>query len=179
MEVKEFNNYLKNADACERAIDWSNGKSLREAWEQCERGDWLLWLYSNLFPENKRQITLAKGLCAKTVYGLMTDKRSRDAVDVAIRFGRNEAEEKELAAAAASAADAYPAAAATATAYASYPAAADAAAAYAADAADNAACAAATAAAYAASTRIKNRKETADICREVLTETIKHLFTPE
>lgn len=31
------------ADACELAVKWVGERSPRQAWEECPRGDWLLW----------------------------------------------------------------------------------------------------------------------------------------
>jgi len=166
--------------------------SFQEAWEQCPRGDWMLWIAQRCGVD-ERTLTLAKALCAKTVLHLMKEECSRKAVEVAEAYGRGNAAGSELAAAAADAAYAYAAAAADAAdaadaayadayaadaSYAAY-AAADAsyaayAAAYAADAYADAA-AAATAAAdasYAADARTKNQKETADICRSTLTDLV-------
>ena len=143
--------------------------SFKEAWEQCSRGDWMLWIAAKIAIDIKL-LTLAKGYSAKTVYHLMTDDKSKNAVIAAINFGRGLitlAELKESADAAADvAADvAYAAAAA---------AAADAAADVAADA--NAAAAAADANAAdanaAAAAKTKNQKKTADICRKYLTKAV-------
>ncbi|MGI9570195.1 MAG: hypothetical protein ACR2PH_10770, partial [Desulfobulbia bacterium] len=118
---------------CEEALDFrKEHKTFEEAWKKCPRGDWMLWIAATLKIDH-RTLTLAKAKCARTVYHLMTDKRSKKAVRVAEKYGRGEASKEELRTAAA-AADAYAAYAAAADAYAAYAAAA-AADAYAADAA--------------------------------------------
>ena len=38
--------------------------SLDEAWQKCERGDWMLWFYAKKFPDDLKGLTLTKGLCA-------------------------------------------------------------------------------------------------------------------
>ena len=185
---------LKKLDACKSAIEFSKGfKTYKEVWENCPRGDWMLWLASRL-KIDKRLLTLAKGKCAQTVLHLMKDERSRNAVQAAINFGEGLITEDELrtaadaAAYAAYAADAYAADAAAAyaadaaadaaaaDAYAADAAAADAAAyaAYAAAAADDAAYAAyaADAAAAADDAKKTNQLLTANICREILTEAV-------
>ena len=158
------------------AISFAEGKTIREAWETCHRGDWMLWLHSKQFPNDIRKLTLAKAYCANTVRHLMTDERSKHAIDVAIKFGYGFATLDELKAAARDALNAAYAAARADTA-------ADADAAYAAteaayaaadDAAyypDEAAYYAAEAAYYAAGAscaRKQNRLLTADICRQFL-----------
>src|SRR5438445_571411 len=147
---------------CDDAIEFrSQYATFKEAWENCPRGDWMLWIAKKLDIDIKI-LTKAKAKCALTVRHLMKDQRSINACEIALKFSDGLATREELnnaAAAAAAAADA------AAAAYA-----ADAAAAYAAAAADAAAAAyaAAAAAAYAeaaaaaADARAKNRKETAD-----------------
>jgi hypothetical protein len=173
---------LQKLSACSDAISWAGDKTLAEAWATCERGDWMLWLYVRSKEKDFRKLTLTKGHCANLAREWMKDERSRNAVDVSIAYGNNEATDEQLRAAAAAAADAADAAYAAdaAAAYAAY--AADAAAAYAADAAYAAAYAAAAYAAYAAAAAYANaayaanaadaanaRKESlqksADICR--------------
>ena len=148
---------LKELSACKDARAWAQGKSWQEIYTTCKRGDWLLWLFAKVNPDNLRELTLAKAKCARTVFHLMKDERSRRAVIVAENFGRGVATRHELDAAAYAAYAADAAAAAAAAAYA-YDAAA---------AAAYAAAAAADAYAYAAA-RIENQKQTADICRKYL-----------
>jgi hypothetical protein len=224
-EIEKFN-------PCEEAINFRNKyPDFQTAWNNCHRGDWMLWLAKKLNVDD-RKLTLAKGLCANTVIHLMKDERSKKAVRIAIDYGKGKLTKKELieaaaaAVAAAAAADAYAAAddaaavaaAAAADAYAAAVAAAAAvvaavaaAAAYdaaavaavaavvaavaavvavvaaaavvAAVAAAAAVVAAVAAAAYdayaaddAAAARNKNRKETADICRKILTNDVFKLI---
>ena len=35
---------MRKYNACPEAIAWAGRKSAKGAWEQCQRGDWLLWL---------------------------------------------------------------------------------------------------------------------------------------
>ncbi len=156
---------IEKYNPCIEAIEYRKQfNTFKEAWENCHRGDWMLWIAAKL-EVNHRQLTLAKAYCAETVIHLMKDERSIHAVKVAKRYGRNRATKGQLNAAAyaaSAAADAADAADAYAAAYAAD---ADAAAYAAADAAD----AAAAAAAYDAAKR-DNQKLTADICRKYLTE---------
>jgi len=175
MDSKEFEKYLISLRACNVAMSWASGKSWREVYDTCHRGDWLLWLYRRSKCYDFQKLTLAKGLCANTVRHLMKDERSLKAVDAAIAFGKGEISRDELNAAAYDAYDADADAANDAAANAAYAAAyadADAAAytadaAYAAYAAD-AAAANAYAAAYAYAAIKENQQKTADIVREVL-----------
>lgn len=43
----EFQRQLSKAGACLPAREWVGSKTLQEAWEQCDRCDWLGWLFVN------------------------------------------------------------------------------------------------------------------------------------
>jgi hypothetical protein len=148
---------LEKLNACNEAIEYvKTQESALSAWQNCERGDWMLWIAKRLNVDDKK-LTLAKVMCAKQVEHLMKDQRSKDALVACLRYVNGEITREELnvaaaAAAYADAAAAYAYADADAAAAYAYAAAADAAAyAYAdADAAAAYAAAAAAAAAYAA-----------------------------
>jgi len=173
---------LEKINACCEAREWvATQKNYKEAWQNCERGDWMLWLAKRLDVDD-RKLTLAKFKCANQVRHLMKDSRSIAALDAAERYGNGEINRDELNTATAAAYAAYAAAAAAAyadaAAYAAYADAAAAAyadaAAYAAyaDAAAYAAYAAYADAAYAADARKESLKRSADFCREILTEEV-------
>ncbi len=123
------------------------------AWNQCERGDWMLWLAGKYAGppegEGRKGLVLAACACARLALPHFTklyphDGRVLACIETAERWARGEATLAELRQARSAADDAADAAAAADAAYA-----ADAAA-YAAAAADAAAYTAAAAAAYAA-----------------------------
>ena len=175
---------LKKLNACEESIDWVKDRTIEQAINECERGDWMLWLFNKLFPDDLQLLTLAKGHCANTVRHLMTDERSIKAVDTAIAFGDGRATREELDAAASAASAAFASASAafaafaySTSAYSTYAAAAYAAfasASYAASAYAASAYSTYAAAAYAAAddddAKKNNQKQTADICRKYLGE---------
>ena len=144
---------LEKTGACKEAIFYvRTQKNYEEAWYNCSRGDWMLWIAAKL-QIDKRLLTLTKGKCAATVLRLMKDKRSKKAVKAAIDYGHGLIGDEELKNAADAAYDA---------AYAAYGI--DAAAAYAAyAAADAAAC---------AYVKKQNQLKTADICRDLLTKEV-------
>jgi hypothetical protein len=165
---------LSKVGACSDARQWvRTQKSAEEAWQNCERGDWMLWLAEKLSVDD-RKLTMAKYHCAAQVLHLMKDQRSLDAMAASLQYANGEISREQLNDAAYAAADAYAYAAAAyayaAAAYAAYAAAADAYA-YAAAAAADAAYAYAADAAYAAA-HIKSLKNSADICRKYLTEEV-------
>ena len=153
--------------------------SFEEAWNACERGDWMLWLAQQI-KVDLRVLTLAKARCAELVMELMKGERSRKAVLVAIAFGQGKATRKELDAAATDAAfAAYAANANAAFVYRIHAANADAAnAAYAAAYAAVAAAAAADANADAANAAAILKKS-AQICREVFGDKVIKLLLTE
>lgn len=85
------------------------------AWEKCQRPNWMLWALnaSNCRPDDAmlrklacafiRRTPLADG---RTVWDLLDDERSRNAVDVAERYSEGKATQEELDAARAAAGDA-------------------------------------------------------------------------
>ena len=165
----EHLNWLKKNDACGGSIKWveeNNISTLEDAWNTCNRGDWLLWMADKLGID-KHKMTICGALCAHTVVEHMENPRSRNAVRVAFLFGRGKAtleELKEARIAAWAAAAAAAAAAAWAVA---------AAAAAAADAAAWAVAAAAAAVDDAADDDKKeNQRITAEIARKLLTEDV-------
>lgn len=88
-EIEKFN-------PCGDALDFrKEHKSFKDAWENCHRGDWILWIASKL-KVDKRTLFLAKARCAKTVIHLMKDQRSIDAVNITERYGIGDIEEDEL-----------------------------------------------------------------------------------
>ena len=98
-EIEKFN-------ACKESIVFrKNYPDFKTAWENCHRGDWMLWIAKKLNVDLLK-LTTAKALCANTVRNLMRDERSTKAIDVAILFGQGKASREELDAAAAAAADA-------------------------------------------------------------------------
>jgi len=143
--MKDFKKTLIELHACEEAMIWIGDKDFKTFYDTCERGDWLLWLYARTNKDDLRGLTLAKAHCANTVRHLMNDKRSTDAIDVAILFGEGKATLEQLNAASLAAYYAYD----TSASYASL-----------------AAALAATASSFAA--QKQNQQLTADICRKYL-----------
>lgn len=183
--IEAMKTEIDKFDPCSDGLDFRKKfKTFEEAWNACERGDWMLWIAAKL-KVDIRILTLAKGLCANTVKHLMKDNRSTAAVDAAIAFGNGEIDENELetAARSARAANGVYAYAHVAAAY------AHAAAAHAAYVSVSAAYVSVSAAHVSASSTFnadtdtykaakkQNEKQTADICREVLTDEVLRLIS--
>jgi len=180
-----FIDKLESMHACREACEWVGGKSLEEAWETCERGDWMLWLAVKAGVDRKK-VVLAACECARLSLKYIPEEEIRPlrAIEMAEAWADDKVSIKEVKQAAYAAyaaanathatnaayAAAYAVYAATYTAYASN---ATAKAAYAAYAAANAADAAADAA-YAAAARKSTLKKCADIVRKrILVEDIE------
>src|ERR1700674_5812415 len=145
-ELMTLQEHLASLDACQAARDWAVDKTASQAWQECDRADWMLWWSARTKKNTKQQIVLAACDCARLVLHLVTvgEYRPRLAIEAAEKWATNPNPTVENAAADAARAAAYAAARAAAR------AAADAAARAAADAAADAPRAAADAAADAA-----------------------------
>jgi hypothetical protein len=134
--------WLRKHDACPDGYAWavSTCKTMQQVWDTA-KPEWLIWVATR--PGVLDDVTLRRFACwcARQVWHLLTDERSRHAVETAERFCDGKATLEELAAARAAATVADTAARAAATV---------AARAAARDAASDAACAAARHAARAA-----------------------------
>ena len=157
--------FLTQKKACEAGRDYAMGfKTMAEVWDNCPRGDWLLWILQKLRITPERELRLFACWCAEQAKP--TDPRSLTAIAVSRRYAMGEATLSELRAASDAA---Y--AASDAAAYAASDAAADAAAdaAYAAyAAADPAADAYAAAAAAARAADVAARQAQASHFRTLV-----------
>lgn len=98
---------LDEYDACADARAWAAAYATpADAWDACPRPDWMLWGLERLGLGDGRKLRLFACWCARhtplgdgrTVWDLLTDQRSRAAVEVAERFAAGEATAEELAA---------------------------------------------------------------------------------
>ena len=95
--MKTLEKFLLKNRACEDGFDFAKDLTLEQFLNTCGRGDWILWLFKRTNPNDKRLIVLTAAHCVNTVRHLMKDQRSLDAVDIAIKYGNNEATEEEWA----------------------------------------------------------------------------------
>ena len=99
---------LEKHGACPEATEWAKPfKSPSNAWKKCKNPQWMLWALSKLGKLDEKRARLFAVKCiretplndGRVVLDLLTDQRSRDAVDVAERFANGAATESELSAA--------------------------------------------------------------------------------
>ncbi len=180
--MKKHINYLEKLNACNEAVIWAEQfNSMQEAWDNCERGNYMLWLLGSQSgpPESKSRKRLVLTVCKCARLSLKhvpkDEKRPLKAIQTAEKYAKGVKgvtlqDVKNAAADAAGArvahVAAYAADAAATGAYATY--AADAAATGAAYAAAAAACAAGARAGDAAADAadIKTLKRCAEIVRK-------------
>lgn len=99
--------FLKKNLACRPAIEWLQARTLAEAWEQSERGDWLLWLAANAGVD-RRRLVMSACACARLalVHVPPGEERPRVAIDTAEAWCRGEATIEQVRKASRNAADA-------------------------------------------------------------------------
>ena len=150
LQNTEFQSYLSSVGACRDAREWASDRTAQQAWDECERSDWLIWWASKAGADKKVLVRLACKFARTTVpYLKVGELHPLKAIEAAEGWCDGTVTIEEVRLAMNNAADAA-AHAAAAAAYADADADADAAAAaHAADAAAHAD-AAASAAAYAA-----------------------------
>lgn len=106
--------------ACTEGRDWAlaNCADMQDAWCKLKPG-WLIWVATRQGVLTDKELRLFAVFCARQVEHLLTDQRSKHAIEVAERFANGQATGEESAAARAAArAAAWAAAAAAAAAWA-------------------------------------------------------------
>ena len=118
MTSAEFREWLGEQNACIAAMEWLGERDERQAWEECERGDWLLW-WAGKRKVDRRLLVLAACRCARLAlpYVSSGELRPLKAIETAEAWCAGKATKTEVRAAAAAAA----AAAVNAAAYAATP----------------------------------------------------------
>ena len=92
MNSSELQVQLRALSACKEAVVWSKGRTFAEAWQQCKRADWMLWLCGKMcgapgWP-TQQQIVLLACECAESSLPLFeqrypNDQRPRKAIEAA------------------------------------------------------------------------------------------------
>jgi hypothetical protein len=107
MRNKNLLNFLTKHQACEEGMLWikeANIQTFEESWAKCQRSDWMLWLLGQLGYCNKKQLVLYACWCTRNTllqdgrktWDLLTDERSRKAVEIAELFVEEKATKEEL-----------------------------------------------------------------------------------
>jgi hypothetical protein len=61
LNADDFQALLNDLGACREARRWARGRTLREAWDACERGDWLLRLAGTTGVNRRKLVLVACG----------------------------------------------------------------------------------------------------------------------
>lgn len=97
--MKELILLLEELNACDEAIEWLSefAGSPEEAWLQCERGDWMLWLLDELQADRKKLVWTACQ-CARPALQFIPSNESRpkQAIKVAEAWTKGEATLEEV-----------------------------------------------------------------------------------
>jgi len=90
---------------CSEAVEWMADRAPKDAWEQCHRGDWLLWA-AELLGVDRKLLVLAACDCAETALEFVPvgEERPRRAIETARRWAAGSATLEEVIAADADAA---------------------------------------------------------------------------
>lgn len=102
-----INDFCDQHSACEEVRAWAikNTTDMQHAWTKLNP-DWLLWVATRAGILTDKELRLFAVFCARQVEHLLTDERSKNAIDVAESFANEEATKDELTAAWAAAFDA-------------------------------------------------------------------------
>ena len=102
MTPKQF---CANYNACSDGAEFAGKfETMAEVWDVCPRADWLLWILEKLEIRDDKKLRLFACWCVRNtklasgrmVWDLLTDDRSRKAVEVAEAFARGEATQSDL-----------------------------------------------------------------------------------
>ena len=95
-EVMELLNKL---NACQEAKLWAAGKTLSQAWQECQRADWMLWLLGRS-PINKKIIaTIAVEFAETCVHNAKDYPAVAECITTVKKYLSGQATQEELAAA--------------------------------------------------------------------------------
>lgn len=94
--TSELQKQLIKLYACAEAVEWVGDRTLEQAWAECERGDYMLWLAGRVvgdaFSDSRRPLVLAACECARLTLEQIPEgeARPRVAIETAERWARGE-----------------------------------------------------------------------------------------
>ena len=98
--INDIAEFCAQHGACSEGKEWAlaNCFDMADAWEKLQP-DWLVWVATQPSVLPDKELRLFACWCVRQVWHLLTDERSRHAVEVAERYADGLATEDELAAA--------------------------------------------------------------------------------
>lgn len=93
-EVSEF---LQQHGASEELRAFGESvRTMREFWDRCPRGDWMLWVLDRTEQRNRRELRNFACWCARRFVHLMRDPRCRRALEIAELFASGHSSKTDL-----------------------------------------------------------------------------------
>ena len=108
MRLQRLKAAVRKAGACDDARKWLDTLPLtttaQQAWDQCQRGDWMIWWWATACPTERPAVVLAACQCARTALTHVPagELRPLRAIEAAEAWARNPSEAARAAAGAAS-----------------------------------------------------------------------------
>ena len=108
MRLQRLKAAVRKAGACDDARKWLDTLPLtttaQQAWDQCQRGDWMIWWWATACPTERPAVVLAACQCARTALTHVPagELRPLRAIEAAEAWARNPSEAARAAAWAAS-----------------------------------------------------------------------------
>ena len=98
--ITDIREFCDTHHACSEGRDWAlaNCTDMADAWGKLQP-EWLIWVATRNGVLNDRTSRLFACWCVRQVWHLLSDERSKNAVEVSERFANGEATREELAAA--------------------------------------------------------------------------------
>src|SRR5262245_2394940 len=97
IDQQSLTDLLRSLEACQEAREWAASYStLAEAWQVCDRGDWMLWLAGRLSgapkSDSRKRLVLAVCACARLAlpYVPAGETRPLKAIETAEQWARGE-----------------------------------------------------------------------------------------
>ncbi len=88
---------LKGIDACPQAVEWAGQfKSLEALWYACPHAEWIIWTLEKINYQNETGLRMFAAACARRHWHLLSDPRSRHAVEIAEQFSSHRVGTREL-----------------------------------------------------------------------------------
>ncbi len=89
--------YVRDGQACRAGFRWAQHvESFEQAWHECPDPDWLVWGLQQGGYDDLQGLRRWACWCARQVWALIPDARSRQAVETAEGFLRGQSTEEEL-----------------------------------------------------------------------------------
>ena len=85
--MTEFQEYLVRIGACREARIWAGERTAQQAWDECDRADWLLW-WAATEGVDRKVIVRTACACARLALRFVptTEKRPLEAIETAERW---------------------------------------------------------------------------------------------